>query len=175
MIPDPSARTLILVRHAKSSWDSDGEDHERELSGRGRRDARAIGELLVSRGLAPDLVLVSTATRTRQTWERAAQAGATAGEVRFEPGIYHAWVPELVSLVRAVPDTVATLLMLGHAPGVPDLVEHLAGREHGSALWAQLDAKFPTAAMATLTVPGPWSSVGKGRSRLSAYDIPRAP
>lgn len=174
MTAETVTRTLLLVRHAKSSWDSDGDDHDRELSGRGRRDARAIGELLVSRSVRPDLVLCSSATRTQQTWQRAVGGGASTGRLRLERGIYHAWVPELVALVRAVPDSVETLLMLGHAPGIPDLVEHLAAREHGSPLWARLDAKFPTSAVATLAVTGPWAAVGKGRSRLTAYDIPRA-
>jgi phosphohistidine phosphatase len=167
-------RTLILVRHAKSSWDLDVEDSERPLSGRGRRDAKAIGELLVSRGLRPDLVLCSTATRTRQTWQGATEAGASCGDIHYERGIYHAWVPELVALIRAAPDTVQTLLMLGHAPGVPDLVEHLAARERGSELWARMDAKFPTAAVAILAVSGSWPDVGKGRSHLAAYEVARA-
>jgi phosphohistidine phosphatase len=167
-------RTLVLVRHAKSSWDLDVEDVERPLSGRGRRDARAIGELLASRAIKPDLVLCSTATRTCETWAGAVDAGANAGEVRFERSIYHAWVPELVTLIRAVPDSVHTLLMLGHAPGIPDLVEHLAARERDSDLWARLDAKFPTAAVAMLGVPGSWADVGKGRARLSAYQVARA-
>ena len=165
---------LVLVRHAKSSWDVDVEDQDRPLSGRGRRDARAVGELLIERGLEPDLVLCSTATRTRQTWAGAAAAGADAGQVRYENAIYHAWVPELVTLLRSVSETAPTLLMLGHAPGIPDLVEHLAVREHDSAMWARLDTKFPTAAVAVLEVPGPWSGVGKGRARLVSFDVARA-
>ena len=169
-----AAKHLVLVRHAKSSWDSDVDDPDRPLSGRGRRDARAVGELLIERGLTPDLVLCSTATRTRQTWAGATAAGANAGQVRFERSIYHAWVPELVHLVRSVADTVPTLLMIGHAPGIPDLVEHLAEREHDSEMWARLDTKFPTAAVAVLQVTGPWSGVGKGRARLRSFDVARA-
>ena len=119
-------------------------------------------------------MLCSTATRTRQTWAGAAAAGADAGEVRYERAIYHAWVPELVKLIRSVADTVPTLLMLGHAPGIPDLVEHLAEREHESPMWARLDTKFPTAAVAVLEVTGPWSGVGKGRARLISFDVARA-
>lgn len=167
-------RILVLVRHAKSSWDLDVEDADRPLSGRGRRDARAVGELLVARCLRPDLVLCSTATRTRQTWQGATDGGAGAGEVRFEGGIYHAWVPELLALVRAVPDGVDTLLMLGHAPGIPDLAAHLGVREHGSDMWARLEEKFPTAAVAILAVPGSWTELGKARARLVAYQVARA-
>lgn len=169
-----AAKHLVLVRHAKSSWELDVEDPDRPLSGRGRRDARAVGDLLIERGLEPDLVLCSTATRTRQTWAGAAATGADAGEVTYDAAIYHAWVPELVSLIRSVPETVSTLLMLGHAPGIPDLVEHLAVREHESEMWSRLDTKFPTAAMAVLEVTGPWSGVGKGRARLLSFDVARA-
>ena len=101
-------RTLILVRHAKSSWDLDVDDHERPLSGRGRRDAEAIGRLLALQSLRPDLVLCSTATRTRETWDRATAGGAEAAEVRFLEPIYHAWVPELMRILREVPDEVGT-------------------------------------------------------------------
>ena len=169
-----ATKHLVLVRHAKSSWDQDVRDADRPLSGRGRRDARAVGELLIERGLEPDLVLCSAATRTRQTWAGAAAAGADAGEVRYEPSIYRAWVPELVKLVRSVAETVPILLMLGHAPGIPDLVAHLAEREHDSAMWARLDTKFPTAAVAVLEVTGPWAGVGKGRARLVSFDVARA-
>ena len=77
-----NGRTLVIVRHAKSSWDYDVDDHERPLSARGRRDAEALGRLLSQRSLRPDLVFCSTATRTRQTWEYARAGGASAGEVR---------------------------------------------------------------------------------------------
>ena len=167
-----TGRTLILVRHSKSSWNFDVEDHERPLSGRGRRDAEAIGRVLTAHELQPDLVLCSTATRTRETWSGAMSAGASAAEVVFERRIYHAWVPELVSLLRRTPEAVGTLLMLGHAPGIPDLVEHLCVRTD-SADWAQLDHKFPTSGLAVINVPVPWSEIGKGRAELTRFSVPR--
>jgi phosphohistidine phosphatase len=169
---DSDWHTLIAVRHAKSSWDFDLEDHDRPLSGRGRRDADAIGRLLTQRSLRPDLVLCSTSERTQETWKRAAAVGAEAGDVRLERGIYHAWVPELVRLIRALPEEVSTVLMLGHAPGIPDLVEHLCQRT-GSADWAQLDAKYPTSGVAIISVPGPWRSIGQGRAELVSFTVPR--
>jgi phosphohistidine phosphatase len=165
-------RTLIAVRHAKSSWDHDVEDHDRPLSGRGRRDADALGRLLVQRGLIPDLVLCSTATRTRETWERAQAVGASAGEVRLVRGIYHAWVPELVRLVRQTPDELATVLLLGHSPGIPDLVEHICIRTD-SADWAQLDQKYPTSGLAVVNVPCPWRELGSSTADLVTFAIPR--
>ncbi len=166
------ARTLIAVRHAKSSWEHDVEDHDRPLSGRGRRDADALGRLLAQRSLEPDLVLCSTAARTRETWERAHAAGATAGEVRLVRGIYHAWVPELVRLLRQTPDEVSTVLLLGHSPGIPDLVEHICVRTD-SADWAQLDQKYPTSGVAVVRVPGPWRELGRSTADLADFAIPR--
>jgi phosphohistidine phosphatase len=165
-------RTLIAVRHATSSWDLDVDDHDRPLSGRGRRDADALGRLLVQRSLKPDLVLCSTAARTQETWDRARAVGASAGEVRLVRAIYHAWVPELVRLIRDTPEEVSTLLMLGHAPGVPDLVEHICIRTD-STDWAQLDQKYPTSGLAVINVPGPWREVGSSSAELVSFAIPR--
>jgi phosphohistidine phosphatase len=166
------SRTLLAIRHAKSSWEFDVEDHDRPLSGRGRRDADALGRLLVSRSLRPDLVLCSTSARTRETWERAQAAGASAAEVRLVRAVYNAWVPELVRLVRSVPVEVSTLLVLGHAPGIPDLVEHICIRTD-SAEWARLDQKYPTSGLAVINVPGPWPEVGSSSAELVAFAVPR--
>jgi phosphohistidine phosphatase len=167
-----NGRTLVLVRHGKSSWDYDVDDHERPLSGRGRRDAEALGRLLSQRSLRPDLVLCSTATRTKQTWEYAKAGGAAAGEIQYLRDIYHAWVPELLMLIRDVPDEIHTVLVLGHAPGIPDLVEHLCVRTD-SPDWAQMDNKFPTSALAVVNVPGSWAELGKGRAELASFVVPR--
>ena len=165
-------RTLIAVRHAKSSWDLDVDDHDRPLSGRGRRDADALGRLLVQRSLKPNLVLCSTAARTQETWDRAQAVGSSASEVRLVRGIYHAWVPELIRLLRDTPEEVSTLLVLGHAPGIPDLVEHICIRTD-SADWAQLDQKYPTSGLAVINVPGPWREVGSSSAELVSFAIPR--
>jgi phosphohistidine phosphatase len=165
-------RTLVIVRHSKSSWDFDVDDHERPLSARGRRDAEALGQLLSQRSLLPELVLCSTATRTRQTWEYAKAGGATSGEIRYAREIYHAWVPELLSMIREIPDQIHTLLVLGHAPGIPDLVEHICVRTESSD-WIQMDNKFPTSALAIVSVPGSWSELGKDRAELDSFLVPR--
>ena len=164
--------TLIAVRHAKSSWDHDVADHDRPLSGRGRRDADALGRLLAEQDLAPDLVLCSTAARTRETWARAQAAGGFTAEVRLIRAIYHGWVPELVRLVRETPEEVATLLVLGHAPGIPDLVEHVGIRTE-SADWTQLDEKYPTSGLAVLSLPSQWRELGQGSAELRRFAIPR--
>jgi phosphohistidine phosphatase len=167
-----NGRTLVLVRHGKSSWDYDVDDHERPLSGRGRRDAEALGRFLSQRSMSVDLVLCSTAMRTKQTWDYAKAGGASAGEIQYLREIYHAWVPELLTMIREVPDEVHTLLVLGHAPGIPDLVEHLCVRTE-SPDWTQMDSKFPTSALAIVNVPGPWAELGKDRAELASFVVPR--
>ncbi len=168
----PGARTLVMLRHAKSSWDYDVADHDRPLSGRGERDAKAAGQLLGRRHLLPDLVICSSAARTRQTWAGAISGGASSRDVRYTRAVYGAWVPELVGLLRQAPDDVRTLLLLGHAPGIPDLVSYLCTRTRSSA-WAQLDAKYPTSGLAVASVPGAWRDLGRACAELVSFDIPR--
>jgi phosphohistidine phosphatase len=167
-----NGRTLVLVRHGKSSWDEDVDDHERPLSARGRRDAEALGRWLSEQSLRPDLVYCSTATRTKQTWECAVAGGAKADAVQYRREIYQAWVPELLTLIRSVPEEIHTLLVLGHAPGVPDLVEHVCVRTR-SPDWARMDSKFPTSGLAVVSVPGPWKELGKSRAELASFVVAR--
>lgn len=98
--------------------------------------------------------------------------GASAGEVQYRREVYHAWVPELLALIREVTDEIHTLLVLGHAPGIPDLVEHVCVRTQ-SRDWAQMDSKFPTSGLAVVSVPGPWSELGKARAELASFAVAR--
>ncbi len=114
--------TLILMRHAKSSWDNPlNLDHDRPLNKRGRSAARALGQWLENKGLLPDEVLSSTAVRTHETWTR---LGLTAPEVRFERSLYHAPAERMIPLLHRA--TGKTVLMLGHYPGIADLAHRLA-------------------------------------------------
>ena len=117
------------------------------MIGRSRVEAGAtasqIGQDLARKQIHPDLVLCSTATRTRETWDRALRGGVQATEVRYVGTIYHGWVPELVRLLREIPDSVGTALMLGHAPGIPDLVEFLAERDHAFGGLGPDDGQVP--------------------------------
>lgn len=98
--------------------------------------------------------------------------GATAKEVQYRREIYQAWVPELLKLIRTAPEAINTLLVLGHAPGVPDLVEYVCVRTQ-SKDWAQLDNKFPTSGLAIVNVPGPWNELGKARAGLDSFVVAR--
>jgi phosphohistidine phosphatase len=122
-----TARTLVLLRHAKAEPPGEDLDVERVLSERGQADARAAGAWLAAQNLRPGLVLCSPATRTRQTWHGVAMAlaeadaEAAAPDVRYENGLYYGGRTETVDLVRAVPDTVDTVLVVGHNPTISDV------------------------------------------------------
>jgi phosphohistidine phosphatase len=170
--PQAGSKRLILLRHAKSSWEHDVPDHDRPLSARGQRDAVAVGRLLAARRLVVDLVVCSTALRTRQTWDGAVLGGADAREVRYLSEIYDASVPDLLQVVHPIPESATTSLVLGHGPGVPELLEYVAVPRDNAA-WARLDAKFPTAGLATVTFSGRWADLGPGAAELDAFDVPR--
>lgn len=165
--------TLYLLRHAKSSWDEPLPDHDRPLSARGIRDARAAGQLLAAAGWRPDLVLCSTAVRTRQTWQRALSAGAEAGEVRYTDVIYEASTERLLALVRDTSEVVGGLMLIGHGPGLPTLAASLGGRPEPRSAWAKLDTKYPTAGLTVLRLPSRWSDAAAGRTELVAFEVPR--
>jgi phosphohistidine phosphatase len=166
-------RTLVLLRHAKSSWDSNEPDHERPLAPRGRRDAKAVGRYLADQGLRPDVVLCSTALRTRQTWDQAVKGGAETGAVHYLDEIYDGSVTELVGVLRDAPAEAASVLLLGHAPGIPRLMDYLAIRRADSAVWERAEQDFPTSGLAVLTLDAPWSDVGEAVAELTAFEAPR--
>jgi phosphohistidine phosphatase len=168
------SRTIVLLRHAKSAWGLEVPDRDRPLSKRGRRDAVVVGEHLVGNGIVPDLVLCSTAVRARDTWTRATTGGASASEVVYEEQLYEAVAHELLKLLRKTPSDVRTVLMIGHSPGIPDLVEKLAPRQGKDELWKRMDTKFPTSAMAILSYKGSWSDLAKHGAELVSFDVPRA-
>jgi phosphohistidine phosphatase len=130
---------LYLLRHAKSSWDEPGlADHDRPLAPRGRRAAKAMGRYLQEHEIEPDVIVCSSATRARQTLERLGLAGA-----RIEPGLYGA---DAATLRAFIPET-ASVMLIGHNPGMHDVAVSLARSGPGLA---ELAAKFPTGALVTI-------------------------
>ncbi|MFO1105552.1 MAG: histidine phosphatase family protein [Amaricoccus sp.] len=162
-------KTLILMRHAKSSWDDPAEaDIDRPLNKRGREDAGKVGRWLRKRGLAPDLALVSTAERTRESW-----AGVTAELgtclVDFRPELYHADAPTMLAALRRAEGE--RVLMLGHNPGIGEFARRLLAEMST----AQGFADYPTAATAVIAFPvGSWAEIGWSSGRLMDFAIPRA-
>jgi phosphohistidine phosphatase len=156
-------RRLVLMRHAKSDWSTDLPDHERPLNERGRRDAPAAGAWLAEHAGEPELVLCSTATRTRQTWALAsAELGANPA-VRFEDRLYDATTGDLLTLVQELPDGTRAVAMVGHNPGTERLATLLTGQQ----------LLFRTSTLAVLTWDGEWADAGPGTARLQAQATPR--
>jgi phosphohistidine phosphatase len=167
-------KTLSLLRHAKSSWsDPDLADEERSLAPRGRRAAAALLRHLREQGATPELVLCSPARRTIETYDSIAPAFGDGATLLVEDELYGANAGDLVRRLRAVPSAVASVMIIGHNPGLHDLAIDLAGTgERG--LLERLRTKFPTGALATLAVDrDSWSGLGAGRARLIGFVVPR--
>jgi phosphohistidine phosphatase len=138
-------KTLLVLRHAKSSWDDPSlDDHDRPLNGRGKKDAPRAGAAIRSRGLTPDLVITSDAVRARVTAETAAAAAGYVGEIVQDKRLYLASPRDILALLRGVeaPET-DTLMIVGHNPGLEELVVHLTAQPE----------LMPTAAMAEIELP----------------------
>ncbi len=163
-----AGKTLIVLRHAKSSWQTAEADLRRPLSERGKRDAVTAGEILADYDL--DVVLASSATRVQQTWAGAQTGGARCADVRTSESIYHAWPAELLAEVQELDETVRTALLIGHQPTLGDLIVTLA---KPSPVVERIEAKFPTAGLAVLTYRGAWKTLAEGKAMLQRFEVPR--
>jgi phosphohistidine phosphatase len=160
-------KRLLLLRHAKSSWDDPSlADHDRPLAPRGRKAAKRIGEYLRREKIEISLVLCSSARRARETLERAQPLAGAA--IVIEPGLYGASASELLDRVRHLSDDIGSAMLIGHNPALEDLTLALA--QPGTEL---AGAKFPTAALATLTFSGRWHDLTPGKATLTGLVKPR--
>jgi phosphohistidine phosphatase len=173
MVRMGTVRRLLLLRHAKSSWDEpELADHDRPLAPRGRRAAAALCDHLQGLAEPPDVVLCSSAARTVETLDRIRPALRAGTSVNVDGELYAADAGELLAHVRGLPASVSCALLIGHNPGLGDLAVTLAG--HGDpAARSAMAAKFPTAALAHLVVDQPWSEVGPGSATLEEFWKPR--
>ncbi|MDR1710697.1 MAG: histidine phosphatase family protein [Propionibacteriaceae bacterium] len=161
-------KTLIVLRHAKSSWETASPDFQRPLAERGVQDAKAAGAILAEYRI--DLLLSSSAKRARQTWECAQLGGATAAQAEFSDGIYHAWADELITELNIVDEAVSTVALIGHQPTLGDLITTLAAP---GELVAAVANHYPTAGLAVLTFDGAWRDLGPSKAALVRFEIPR--
>ena len=138
-------KTLLVLRHAKSLWGNTAlDDHERPLNERGRRDAPRMGALVREYGLTPDLIVSSDAVRARLTAEAVARSALFAGEVRLEPRLYAASVEDILAVLCTVQEADSgTVMIVGHNPGLEQLVAYLTGEQED----------VPTAALAQIALP----------------------
>ena len=159
-----SERTLILLRHAKSDWSGDEVDLARPLADRGRRQAPDSGRWLNTNIGTIGLALVSPAERARRTWDLVAAELDQPPRTRLDERLYAASAEELLTVVRELSDDLDTVVLVGHNPGIADLVSRLTGQ----------DVRMPTSAVAVIDVPDSWAAAGHATAILRTSGRPPA-
>lgn len=162
-------RQLILMRHAKAERQAgSGHDRDRPLTERGRTDARLMARELAQRGIHPDVVLVSSSTRTRETWEEMAEAFGDV-DLRVEARLYNAEPETIRAFVEDLEDTAGVLLVLAHNPGIQLLAGDLLVESAASpAILERLEGGFPTGAAAVFQMDA------AGRAAYDGFFTPKA-
>jgi phosphohistidine phosphatase len=164
-------KKLLLMRHAKSSWDDPAlTDHDRPLTPRGRKGAALIAEYLQREGLEPSIVLCTSATRARETLERLRPSFSDSTIIKIEPKLYGAGSKELMTRIRRLSQASQSVLIIGHNPAIQELV--LALVPNGPKSDA-IRKKFPTAALAILDVSiDEWRRLKPGEASLESFVTP---
>jgi phosphohistidine phosphatase len=156
--------TLILLRHGKSDWSGGEPDHLRPLARRGRRQVPVAGRWLADNVGVIDLAVVSPAERTLDTWRLASAELAVPPPIREDERVYAGSASALLGVLRELPGELATVVLVGHNPGVEDLVASLTGRR----------VPMPTSALAVIDLSRPWSAVAANAAVLRAHGRPPA-
>ncbi len=158
-------KTLFLLRHAKSSWAEAGQpDFARPLNERGQKAAPLIGRFMRKQNLQFDLILSSPATRARETSTLVVKAGKLQCELRYDERIYAANVACLLEIMSQIEESAGTVLIVGHNPGMEELVLNLANETH----------HMPTAAFACITLDiEKWSKTREGSGHLEWLVTPK--
>ena len=161
-------KNLYIFRHAKAAPEDREGDAERPLTKRGRKAAAEMGEYLAKLAPAPQLVLCSTALRTRETLDEVLPAFDRAPQLLFEDLLYLASATRLLDRLRRLPEQAESVLLIGHNPGLHQLAAALTS-ETGT-----LAESFPTAALAVLRVPGRWSALRPHHAKLIDFQTPKS-
>jgi len=159
-------KQLILIRHAKSSWDDFGaSDFDRDLNERGSQDAPEMGRRLAAKGVVPDAFLVSAANRARTTASLIApELGFPCEKIQLKKELYLASPTDMLQVIRQTPDHVQTLALVAHNPGITELTNRLAKTYINN---------IPTSGIAVLQIPNEqWQSVSNGAVLLD-FDYPK--
>jgi phosphohistidine phosphatase len=160
-------KTLILIRHAKSSWDDpDLDDRDRPLNGRGKRDAPLMGAVLRKRGLSPDRIISSPARRALKTAKLiAALIDFPASQIAVDDRIYLAAAQTLLDVIQELPDEPNQVMLFGHNPGFTELVSVLTGTGVGNV---------PTCGVVSIEFAvDSWAAVSPAAGRLKFFDYPK--
>lgn len=168
-------KRLLLLRHAKAEQ-AGKDDHARELTGRGRNDAARMGAWL-HKHYAPDLVICSTAARTRETWAIVSEELGAAPKTEFLKPLYLAPLKTFLTIIHGTDDTAQTVLTIGHNPGTEDTAAMLAReameKDERQRL-ATMKEKYPTAALAVLEFETThWHNVKPGSGALTVFIRPK--
>jgi len=166
--------TLYLLRHAKSSWkDQTQSDFDRPLNKRGNKDAVDLGRHLQNTGIHPDLILLSPAKRTHETFQLLAEQLSPRPDVVNLKKLYEARMADIVREIQQQAGAVARLMVIAHNPGIESLAWHLTGDDPSNAL-AILQLKYPTSGMTTLTFDiAKWADITPNSGTLVNFTSPR--
>ncbi|HEV2835292.1 MAG TPA: histidine phosphatase family protein [Pyrinomonadaceae bacterium] len=158
-------RTLYLLRHAKSSWkDASLADFDRPLKGRGREAAEMMGRFLATKKTGISALISSPSVRTRQTVEILLRHALLAVEPEFDRRIYEASLSALVQVAREIPTDVQAAMLVGHNPGMEELLAFLTHE----------NMHMPTCALAKIGIDGAnWSEIGRGAGKLEWFVTPK--
>lgn len=161
-------RVLVIMRHGKAEAFAT-EDHRRRLTERGRRQATAAGEWLAEQGIIPTEAFVSSATRTRQTWQALVAGSGTPAEAQVEDAVYSADADSALDVLRAAPPEAEVLLYIGHNPTAASLAHLLDDGDPDPEAFRGMSAGFPTAAIAVLEISVPWADLDAATGHLVAF------
>lgn len=167
-------KRLVLLRHAKSSWDDPAlADFDRPLAPRGRRAAARLARYMQETALHFDLVLCSGAERARETWERIAEATGSRAPTDYEEGLYLADAEALMARLHGLDPAVDTVLVVGHNPALETLARRLCRGGTNDAL-ARLNAKYPTGGLAEIALDCKgWPEITDACGTLTRFTVPR--
>jgi phosphohistidine phosphatase len=154
-------KTLLLLRHAKSSWkDPSVADFERPLNDRGRKAAELVGNFIASQNVTIDLVISSPAVRARQTIERLLRAASRSPELRFDQRVYEASATRLLEIISQIEEDRKSVLLVGHNPGMEELLSLLVG----------IEQHMPTASLAKVVLSGKkWEKILAEKGVLESF------
>lgn len=171
MDADTPLRLLVLVRHAEARGHSPSGDRGRDLTDEGVEAAERVGEWLLEQGVRPDVVVTSPAVRAVRTWEAMHDAGLEADDVWAEEAVYDAGVDELLETIRSVSDDVTTLVLVGHAPGVPDLAADLEDHTEDTA-GEDIVESWPPAGTVVVSHRADWADFPDDGTAMAHVHLP---
>lgn len=165
-------RRLIVMRHAKAEPYA-VTDRARELTRRGVADAMDAGDYLAAARIVPDYAVVSTAVRTRSTWEAVAKASGSMAAAVYDEALYSGGVDGAVEVIQAAPADARTVILVGHNPTAEYLAHILDNGNGEPAAVTEMLAGYPTSALTVLEVDAPWAELAEGVGRVRHFHVGR--